>query len=185
MGTALPQHVSIVSTMFRRMITSLDAHWIVSTSWLAGGADGESRPATTVVGVTQQAPAGAGSGSGDGTGIAPVPLGRRFSALLIDWLLCLFASAPLGGFKDNPWVTPATLLVEYTFFLGLFGQTPGMYLARMRVVRSGTGGPIGIPRALLRGLLLLLVVPALILDRQQRGLHDRAAGSIVVQAEPR
>ncbi|HLL64614.1 MAG TPA: RDD family protein [Micromonosporaceae bacterium] len=144
-------------------------------------------PAATVEYVAQAASTGAHGGGNDPTesdpGVQqPVPLGRRFSALLIDWLLCLFASAPLGGLRDNPWAAPAALVVEYGFFLGLFGQTPGMYLARIRCVGYATGGPIGIPRAILRGLLLTLFVPPLIMDREQRGLHDRASGSVIVSS---
>ena len=48
--------------------------------------------------------------------------------------------------------------------------------------RSSTGGPVGIPRALLRGVLLALVVPALIMDEDRRGVHDRAAGTVVLAA---
>jgi uncharacterized RDD family membrane protein YckC len=59
-----------------------------------------------------------------------------------------------------------------------------MWLTRIRCVSVATGRPIGAPRAALRGLLLSLLVPALIMDGQRRGLHDRAAGSIVVQAPP-
>ena len=61
-------------------------------------------------------------------------------------------------------------------------MTPGMRLTRIRCVRFADGGIIGVPRALLRGVLLALVVPALIMDANLRGLHDRAAGSIVVSA---
>jgi hypothetical protein len=43
-----------------------------------------------------------------------------------------------------------------------------------------TGGPIGLPRAALRALLLVLIVPPLVMDADGRGLHDRAAGSIVL-----
>jgi hypothetical protein len=42
------------------------------------------------------------------------------------------------------------------------------------------GGAIGIPRALLRGLLLALVIPAMISDGDGRGVHDRLAGSVMV-----
>jgi hypothetical protein len=38
---------------------------------------------------------------------------------------------------------------------------------------------------LLRGILLALVIPAVIMDDLRRGLHDRAAGSIVVAVPPR
>jgi hypothetical protein len=33
-------------------------------------------------------------------------------------------------------------------------------------------------------VLLAVLVPALIMDRQRRGWHDRAAGSIVITAQP-
>lgn len=141
--------------------------------------------------VAQAASADAHSGSGGEPGDPapsdagrgePVGLGRRFLALFIDWLLCLFASAPLGGLQDNAWAAPAALVVEYAFFLGLFGQTPGMYVARIRCVGYVSGRPIGIPRAIVRGLLLVLVIPPLVMNSEQRGLHDRAAGSVIVPA---
>jgi uncharacterized RDD family membrane protein YckC len=73
-------------------------------------------------------------------------------------------------------------VAEYGFFIGLFGMTPGMRVAGLRCVSDRDGRPIGIPRAVLRGLLLAVVVPALIMDERHRGLHDRAAGSVVVMA---
>lgn len=112
-------------------------------------------------------------------------LGRRFGALLIDWLLCVFASGAVASAREHPWAAPAALVLEYAFFVGLFGQTPGMFVARIRCVSVDGGGPIGIPRAFLRGLLLALVVPALIMGEHRRGLHDRAVGSVVVEAAPR
>jgi uncharacterized RDD family membrane protein YckC len=59
-----------------------------------------------------------------------------------------------------------------------------MRLTRIACVSYVDRGPIRIPRALLRGVLLALLVPALILDHQRRGWHDRAAGSIVIDARP-
>jgi uncharacterized RDD family membrane protein YckC len=105
-------------------------------------------------------------------------LQRRFGALLVDWLLCLLIAGFLDRFPNN-WA-PLVLVVEYAFFLGLFGQTPGMRLTRIACVSIVDGRPVGIPRAFLRGLLLALFVPALIMDGQRRGLHDRAAGTIVI-----
>jgi uncharacterized RDD family membrane protein YckC len=43
------------------------------------------------------------------------------------------------------------------------------------------GGPVGFGWALLRTALLLAVVPPLLTDRDLRGLHDRAANTIVVR----
>jgi uncharacterized RDD family membrane protein YckC len=109
-------------------------------------------------------------------------LQRRFGALMIDWLLCLLVAGFLGRFPNN-WA-PFVLIVEYAFFIGLFGQTPGMRLTRIACVSVADGRPIGIPRAFVRGVLLAVLVPALIMDRQRRGWHDRAAGSIVITAQP-
>jgi uncharacterized RDD family membrane protein YckC len=110
----------------------------------------------------------------------PAPLARRFVALLIDWLACVLISGLFARPFTEGWPPVAVLILEYGFFIGLFSGTPGMYLLRLRCVQVDDGGPIGIPRALLRGVLLALVIPALIMDERRRGLHDKAAGSIVV-----
>jgi uncharacterized RDD family membrane protein YckC len=108
--------------------------------------------------------------------------GARFLALLIDWILCLM----LAGLVARPpatgiWVYPF-LIAEYGFFLGLYTQTPGMWLARVRCVSAAESGPIGVPRAVLRTVLMCLVVPVLIMDSYGRGLHDKAAGSVMLSA---
>jgi uncharacterized RDD family membrane protein YckC len=116
-------------------------------------------------------------------GELPLPtLARRFGALLVDWLLCLLIAGLFAPLPNN-WA-PFVLIVEYGFFVGLFRQTPGMRVTRIACVSYPGGGAIGIGRALLRGLLLALLVPAIILDPQRRGWHDRAAGSIVIDTRP-
>jgi uncharacterized RDD family membrane protein YckC len=113
----------------------------------------------------------------------PVPtLRRRFGALMVDWLLCLLIARFMGPFPNN-WA-PFVLIVEYAFFIGLFGQTPGMRLAKIACVSVADGGPIGIPRAFVRGVLLAVLVPALVMDRNRRGWHDRAAGSVMIATQP-
>jgi RDD family len=112
----------------------------------------------------------------------PAELGRRFGALVVDWILCVLASGLFARPLTQGWAPLLVLIAEYGFFLGLFGVTPGMFVARIRCVRVSDGGPLGIPRALLRGVLLALIVPALIMDENRRGLHDKAANSIVVSA---
>ncbi|MER7167455.1 RDD family protein [Micromonospora sp. NPDC000207] len=112
-------------------------------------------------------------------------LGRRFGALMIDWILCLLVSYLFADPTRDAWSTVAVLIVEYGIFLGLFGQTPGMYICRIACVSYSDGGRIGIPRALLRGALLALVVPALLMDAERRGLHDRLTRSVIVAAPRR
>ncbi|MFD0783525.1 RDD family protein [Micromonospora azadirachtae] len=109
----------------------------------------------------------------------PPSIGRRFGALIIDWVLCLLAARIFANPVSDGWAPVLVLVLEYGFFLGLFAQTPGMYITRIRCVSWFDGGRIGVFRGLLRGLLLALVVPALIMDAHRRGLHDRASGSVV------
>ncbi|MDG4832304.1 RDD family protein [Solwaraspora sp. WMMD1047] len=112
----------------------------------------------------------------------PPSLARRFGALMIDWVLCLFVAMLFSDPLRDGWAPVLVLILAYGFFIGLFGQTPGMRLTGLACVGHPDGGRIGVLRALLRGLLLSLVVPALIMDDRRRGLHDRAAGSVIVVA---
>ncbi len=109
-------------------------------------------------------------------------LARRFGALMVDWMLAALLSM---GFFADPRVDPLPamliFIVAYAFFVGLFTQTPGMWVARLRCVSVADGRPIGLARAALRGLLRYLVVPVLIMDGQRRGLHDRLARSTIFQ----
>jgi uncharacterized RDD family membrane protein YckC len=110
----------------------------------------------------------------------PAPLARRFGALVVDWIASVLVSSTFAHPTTQGWAPVVVLIAEYGFFLGLFGQTPGMWIARLRCVSYLDGRPVGIPKALLRGFLLALLVPALIMDKNRRGIHDQAAGTIVV-----
>jgi len=103
--------------------------------------------------------------------------GRRVGAILVDWLLCLFfAGGPLG---DTDW-TPVVLGVENLVLVGTLGYGVGGRLLGIRVTRPGGGHPYPLA-VLIRTGLLCLAIPALIWDRDGRGLHDRAAGTVVVR----
>lgn len=131
-----------------------------------------------------------GAGGADPTGrtgpqqAAPAGLSRRFGALMIDWILCLLVSRLFADPLTEGWAPVSVLILEYTFFVGFFGQTPGMRLLRLRCLGVATGRPVGPVRALVRGVLLAIVIPALVMDDQQRGWHDRAAGTIVTGPPP-
>lgn len=125
--------------------------------------------------------AGTGSpGAFDLTGVRPANFGRRFAALLIDWALCLMVAAFYADPRVVAWPPVAVLIVLNTVGIGLFGQTPGMAVAGVRCISVFDGGAIGLARGLLRAILLALLIPAVIMDTDRRGLHDRAAGSIVI-----
>ena len=104
-------------------------------------------------------------------------IGRRLLALLIDWLLCTLIA--LAAFHSRWWTLPI-FAVETYLLTALTGFTVGKRLLGIRVARLD-GRPVGLGWALVRTILLLTVVPALITDRDLRGLHDRAANTIVIK----
>ncbi|MFF4544142.1 RDD family protein [Streptomyces sp. NPDC001435] len=109
--------------------------------------------------------------------------GRRLGALAVDWGLCLLIAYGLITDSYNKaaqvWA-PLILLVLLVLTLGTVGSTPGKRLFGLRVVALDTGrvNPL---RALLRTVLFFLAVPALVWDRDGRGLHDRLAGTVEVR----
>ncbi len=107
------------------------------------------------------------------------PLTRRSVALLVDWLLALLVGETLlpGLSSFAPLLVFAVVQV---LLVGTLGHSVGHRLLGLRVERP-LGGPAGPASALLRTVLLLLVVPAVVLDEDNRGLHDRAAGTVVVR----
>jgi len=96
-------------------------------------------------------------------------IGRRLLALLL----------ALAVFHSRWWTLPV-FAVETYLLTALTGFTVGKRLLGTRVARLD-GRPVGLGWALVRTVLLLLVVPALVTDRDLRGLHDRAANTIVIR----
>ncbi|MDP9885145.1 RDD family protein [Sinomonas atrocyanea] len=104
--------------------------------------------------------------------------GRRVLGLCIDWAASYaIAAAFLGG---SQLTILAVFAVEQVLLVGLVGHGLGHRLAGL-TVRRLDGSPVGIPRAALRTLLLCLVIPAVVFDPDQRGVHDKAAGTVVVR----
>ncbi|MEU0740301.1 RDD family protein [Streptomyces sp. NPDC006134] len=109
--------------------------------------------------------------------------GRRIGALAVDWALCLLIAYGLitdgYGQETSNWAL-LIFFVLSVLTVGTLGFTPGKRLLGLRVVELGTGR-INPLRALLRSVLLCLAVPALIWDRDGRGLHDRLARTVEVR----
>lgn len=109
--------------------------------------------------------------------------GRRLGALAVDWGLCLLIA--YGLLTDGYGQATGNWALLVFFVLGLLtvgtvGFTPGKRLLGLRVVAEGGGRPNPL-RVLLRTALLCVAVPALIWDRDGRGLHDRLARTIEVR----
>ncbi|ORW92423.1 RDD family protein [Mycolicibacter terrae] len=114
--------------------------------------------------------------------------GRRVLALAVDWLVA-YGIAGLGlvlGVLTQDLLATAVLVIWLVLgaaALRLFGFTPGQYACGLRVIAVDGAGPgVGIVRAVLRGLLIALVVPALFTDADGRGLQDRATATAVVRS---
>jgi uncharacterized RDD family membrane protein YckC len=106
-------------------------------------------------------------------------LGRRFLALVIDWLLSMVIA--YGLFRSQYW-TLAVFTGEVYLGTALGGFSVGKRLLGIRVVRVlRRGQPVGFRWAAVRTLLLLCVVPAILNDSDLRGIHDRAADTVVVR----
>jgi uncharacterized RDD family membrane protein YckC len=113
-------------------------------------------------------------------------LGRRFVALFVDWILAyLIALAFLGvdGLADPNirWIVLAIWYVITVLGVAVIGMTPGKVAAGIRVARTDMAQFVGVPRAMLRTLLIVLVLPPLARDRDGRGWHDRASTTIAVR----
>jgi uncharacterized RDD family membrane protein YckC len=80
-------------------------------------------------------------------------------------------------------------IVYFVFFWSVSGQTPGNRMLGIRVVDARTGEPISGRRAALRVVgLVLAAIPLcagflmILVDRQRRGLQDRIARTVVIDA---
>lgn len=143
-------------------------------------------------------PGGQHDGRGARLGLPPegpgslASLGRRVVALVIDWTLAtlvawVFFRPAVPGFFEAisalpVWSQPLVFAVENLLLVSTLGFTVGHRLLGLRVRRlAEPARMVGIGRALLRTVLLCLVIPAVVWDSDGRGLHDRAAGTVLVR----
>ncbi|MFD9753173.1 RDD family protein [[Kitasatospora] papulosa] len=111
------------------------------------------------------------------------PLGRRFRALFVDWAVSMLIAYGLFARGDQQaagnWAL-GVFLVMSLLTVGTVGSTPGKRILGLRVIAED-GGRLGAVRVALRSVLLLLVIPAIVWDRDSRGLHDRLARAVQVR----
>jgi uncharacterized RDD family membrane protein YckC len=88
----------------------------------------------------------------------------------------LFTAPDLPG---NWSLLPFALI--YVVSLVAFGQTPGMRVMGLRLAHPRPGERLAPWRAVVRTALLMLLLPALVVDADGRGLHDRLTDTAVVR----
>ena len=120
--------------------------------------------------------------------MAVATTGSRVAAFVLDVL----AGALLGGLVRTllsdatttslGFADEAAFAAHVLVLTALTGQSIGKRVLGIRVVRltDREGAPGFLPAAI-RTALLMLVLPAVITDRDGRGLHDKAAGTVVVR----
>lgn len=112
--------------------------------------------------------------------------GRRIAALSVDWLLSygLAALAMTLGLVSLTSLSTAVLIIWLVLgvvSVRLFGFTPGQLVLDIKVTSVDNRAHVGVGRALVRGLLIMLVIPALFTDSDIRGLQDLATKTAVVR----
>jgi uncharacterized RDD family membrane protein YckC len=107
--------------------------------------------------------------------------GNRVLAFLVDAI----AAALVAGLFTAPELPGNWALVAFAAVtvvsLVAFGQTPGMHLLGLRIAHPRPGQRLAVWRAVVRTALLCLLVPALIVDADGRGMHDRLTDTAVVR----
>ncbi|WP_022880897.1 RDD family protein [Gryllotalpicola ginsengisoli] len=106
-------------------------------------------------------------------------LGRRVAGLFLDWFIALGLSWAV--FHQGDWVVyPVFALLQILAIWALGGSIGhrvfGLRLSALPGYRPAFWRPI------VRSVLLTLVIPALVWDSDQRGFHDKVAGTVLIRA---
>ena len=113
-------------------------------------------------------------------------MGRRIVALTLDWTAAILVSHLafpdlVYGSEGFAAATLGVFAVEVTLLTTATGSSFGYKISGIRLI-SISPARISFIKVLVRTALLCLVVPALIWDRDGRGLHDKAVGTITMRA---
>jgi uncharacterized RDD family membrane protein YckC len=124
------------------------------------------------------------------TGVGAIGrFGRRLVGVLIDWTLCQVIAAalfgvplPFRGVADGGQsaILLGVFAVENLLLVGTLGYTIGHRIVGLQV-RSMDGRAARPLQTLVRTVLLCLFLPAMFWDRDGRGLHDKAAGTLIAR----
>ena len=124
---------------------------------------------------------------------------RRLAALLVDWVACQLIGYAVfdvawGATGGAAFVPLGIFALENLVLVSTLGSTLGHRLLGLQVHRMagspGAAAPgriqlLGAPgfgRGAVRTALLCLALPALVWDADNRGLHDQAAGTVIVRS---
>ena len=108
--------------------------------------------------------------------------GRRIAAIFVDWAIANVIALLAGPYASpaQSWATLGVFALMQVLFIPTIGGSVGHRLLGMRLVPM-RGGWVGLWRPVVRTLLLVLVIPALVWDSDQRGFHDKVAGTVLIR----
>jgi uncharacterized RDD family membrane protein YckC len=119
--------------------------------------------------------------------------GARIGAFFVDSIASTFVAALFvqtlhhGPHRDAADRLPGywsliPFALDYVLGMLVAGRTLGMYLFGLRIIRVDQSAAVDPWRAILRTVLLMLLVPAVVFDKDARGLHDRYTDTAVVRS---
>jgi len=138
---------------------------------------------------------------GPAPGVAFASLGSRLVAYIVDVIVTIAVSIVLGIVGVAlVFVLPilsiipflAIFIVSFVYFPYYWqrsGQTPGMRMMNIKVVRDSDGGPLSWGSAILRligywvsGFVFYIGYIWIFIDKRKRGWHDLIAGTVVIES---
>jgi uncharacterized RDD family membrane protein YckC len=124
-------------------------------------------------------------------------VGQRLASYLMDGVVLFgvqieevaIAGGDFSTAFSAAYVLMAAIAIGYfTYFFGK-GQTPGMKLVEIKLIRTDGVEPIGYKKGFFRwvgmeisGMVLLLGYIWILIDKKKQGWHDKIAGTYVVKA---
>lgn len=111
-----------------------------------------------------------------GTG-SIAPIWKRLVAIIIDWSIASLLS--FAFFQYDPLWILILFSVPRIVLQILFGFSIGQLLVGIHLTRVD-GKRLGLWAPIIRTVLLILVIPAVIVDPDQRGIHDIVANTAVI-----
>jgi uncharacterized RDD family membrane protein YckC len=116
-------------------------------------------------------------------------IGRRIAAISLDWAVAVVVAMLVLG-KDYLSLTAdprgqfailGAFVILQLVAIPVIGGSLGHRLCGLHVVTL-RGKHAGVWRPIVRTLLLAIVLPAIVWDSDQRGFHDKIAGTMLLRA---
>ncbi|HEX8508574.1 MAG TPA: RDD family protein [Propionibacteriaceae bacterium] len=114
------------------------------------------------------------------------PWQTRITALIADWAASMavavgfFGPGVVSGDGWRSWMILAVFFVESAVLSALTGGSFGQLVTRIAIYRLDAQ-PLGFVRAFVRAGLVCLVIPAVVIGADRRGLHDTVVNTVVIR----